>query len=230
MTAGGELIDLLLRDRRAALARVREASPGEVASATRIMVGTIAVCAAIVGAALGSYRGGAQIAFAAIKLPIVLRFGTAAVVSAPVLTAVGTALGRPPRLVHDLLVVITALAFGALVLVAGTPLLLLARAADVNYHATILLVVAVFSIAGLACLRVVAGGFPADGAPGRGAAVLALCAVFAVVGGQLAWALRAGHTWSAPRVRNDDVTFVHPLEGSLIDAVVDTARSTRRGW
>jgi hypothetical protein len=226
VTAGGELIDLLLRDRRAALARVREASPGEVASAARLMVGTIAVCAAIVGAALGSYRGGAQIAFAAIKLPIVL-LGTA-VVSAPVLTAIGTALGRPPRLVHDLLVVITALAFGALVLVAGTPLLLLARAADVNYHTTILLVVAVFAIAGLACLRVVVGGVPADGTPGRGAAVLALCAVFAVVGSQLAWSLRPYLV--RPASRNDDVTFVHPLEGGLVDAVVDTARSSRRGW
>jgi hypothetical protein len=229
----GALVDLLLRDRRAAIAKVRDASPADVAAIARVMVATIAVCAAIVGAVLGSYRGGAQIAFAAIKLPIVLL--GAAVLSAPVLTAVTAALGKPPRLVNDLVVVITALAFGALVLVAGTPLLMLARAGDVGYHATILLVVAVFAIAGLACLRVVIGGAapapaadPTAAAPGRTAAVLALCTVFAVVGGQLAWALRPYLV--RPASRNDDVTFVHPLEGSLIDAVVGTARSTQRGW
>ena len=58
----------------------------------RTMVATIAITMAIVGAALGSYRGGVQIAYAAIKLPLVL-LGTAAL-SAPALTAIGAALGR----------------------------------------------------------------------------------------------------------------------------------------
>jgi hypothetical protein len=226
VTAGAALVDLLLRDRRAALARVRDADPADLAGVVRAMVATIAVCAAIVGAALGSDRGGVQIAYAAVKLPVVML--GAAVLSAPALTAIGGALGRPVRLVHDLAVVITALAFGALVLVAGTPLLLLAHAAGVGYHATILLVVAVFAAAGLATLRVVVGAFAGDAAPGRRAGVLALCATLAVVGGQLAWALRPYLV--RPALRGQDAAFVEPREGSLIDAVFDTTRSTQRGW
>ena len=62
------MIDLLLRDREAMLARIRKGN--DVAAIMRTMIATIAVCMAIVGAALGSYRGGVQIAYAAIKLPI----------------------------------------------------------------------------------------------------------------------------------------------------------------
>jgi hypothetical protein len=224
--AGAPLVDLLLRDRRAAIARVRDAADVELPAIARVMVATIAVCAAIVGGTLGSDRGGLQIAFAAIKLPVVM-LGTA-VLSAPVLTAIGGALGRPVRLAHDLVVVITALAFGSLVLVAGTPLVLLAHAAAIGYHATILVVVAAFALAGIATLRLIAGAFAGDAAPGRGAAVLALCCVFAVVGGQLAWALRPYLV--RPARRDQDVAFVEPREGSLVDAIVDTVRSTRRGW
>jgi hypothetical protein len=117
-----ELIDLLLRDRRAMLARLH--GDADLAAILRTMIATIAVAMAIVGAALGSYRGGVQIAYAAIKLPIVL-LGTAAL-SAPALSAIGAALGRPSRLAADLALVMAALAFGALLLAACTPLILLA--------------------------------------------------------------------------------------------------------
>jgi len=75
------MIDLLLRDREAMLARIRQGA--DLAAIMRTMIATIAVTMAIVGAALGSYRGGVQIAYAAVKLPIVL-LGTAAL-SAPAL-------------------------------------------------------------------------------------------------------------------------------------------------
>ena len=87
------LIDQLLRDRDAMLARISAGQ--DLAAITRTMVATIAIAMAIVGAALGSYRGGVQIGFAAIKLPLVL-LGTAAL-SAPALTAIGAALGRRAR-------------------------------------------------------------------------------------------------------------------------------------
>ena len=87
------LIDQLLRDRDAMLARI--AAGRDLAAVTRAMVATIAIAMAIVGAALGSYRGGVQIGYAAIKLPLVL-LGTAAL-SAPALTAIGASLGRRAR-------------------------------------------------------------------------------------------------------------------------------------
>jgi hypothetical protein len=92
------LIDQLLRDRDGMIARIRKGA--ELATIMRTMIATIAICCAMVGAALGSYRGGVQIGYAAIKLPLVL-LGTAAL-SAPALTAIGAACGRRARSISNI--------------------------------------------------------------------------------------------------------------------------------
>ncbi|HEY0991041.1 MAG TPA: hypothetical protein VGD80_28510, partial [Kofleriaceae bacterium] len=213
------MIDLLLRDREAMLARIRKGS--DLAAIMRTMIATIAVCMAIVGAALGSYRGGAQIGYAAIKLPIVL-LGTAAL-SAPALSAIGAALGRPSRLSADLALVMAALAFGALLLAACTPLIMVGRALELDYHRMILATVAMFSIAGLAALRMVWRAVALEAAPGWRTAVAGLCVVFALVGGQLSWALRP----YLVRPRTPEAPFLRDVEGSLFDAVTGAFRSAR---
>jgi hypothetical protein len=212
------IIDLLLRDRRAMIERI---PGGDARPVLRTMIATIAVATAIAGAALGSYRGGIQIAYAAIKLPLVL-LGTAAL-SAPALTAIGAALGRRARLGADLALVMSALAFAALLLAACTPLILLGRALDVSYHDMILGTVAMFGVAGLAALRMVVAAVAAEDAPGWGSAVAGLCCVFVLVGGQLSWALRP----YLVRPRAPEPVFVRPLEGSLFDAVTGAFRSAR---
>ena len=213
------MIDLLLRDREAMLARIAKGS--ELAAIMRTMIATIAVTMAIVGAALGSYRGGVQIAYAAIKLPIVL-LGTAAL-SAPALSAIGAALGRPSRLSADLALVMAALAFGALLLAACTPLIMVGRALELDYHRMILATVAMFSIAGLAALRMVWRAVALEAAPGWRTAVAGLCVVFALVGGQLSWALRP----YLVRPRTPEAPFLRDVEGSLFDAVTGAFRSAR---
>lgn len=211
-------IDLLLRDRPRMLAQIKAGNVGEI---LRTMTLTIAVAMAVVGAALGSYRGGEQILYAAIKLPLVL-LGTAAL-SAPALTAIGAALGRRSRLVDDLALVMSALAFGALLLAACTPLVMLGRALDVSYHRMILMTVAMFSIAGLASLKMVVQALAAEQGPGWRSAIAGLCIVFVVVGGQLAWALRP----YLVRPRADEIVFVREVEGGLLDAVHGAIRSAR---
>jgi hypothetical protein len=187
---------------------------------------------AIVGAALGSYRGGVQIAYAGIKLPLVL-LGTAAF-SAPALTAISRALGRRSLLVNDLALVMSALAFGALLLVAGTPLILLGRALELSYHQMILMTVAMFGIAGLAALQLIIHAVSVEnldrvdelvGGRTRGwrTAVFGMCVVFAVVGGQLSWALRP----FLVRPRTEHVPFVRELEGSLFDSITGAFQSAR---
>src|SRR5262249_22209088 len=179
---------------------------------------------AAVGATLGSYRSGIQIAYAAIKLPLVL-LGTAAL-SAPALSAIGAALGRRSRLAVDLVLVTTALAFGALLLAACTPVILLFDALGMPYHNMILAIVAMFSIAGIASLRVVIGALAPQASAGWRTAVAGFCVVFALVGGQLSWALRP----YLVRPRADDVVFLHPInarEGSLFDAILTAAASAR---
>lgn len=216
---GPALIDQLLRDRGAILARI--ASGREHAAITRTMAVTIAVAMAIVGATLGCYRGGVQIGYAAIKLPAVL-LGTAAL-SAPALTSIGAALGRRARLSGDLALVITALAFGALLLAACTPLILLARAVELPYHRMFLCTVGMFALAGVASLRMIAQALARETGPGRTTALLGMCVVFALVGGQLAWALRP----YLVRPRTPDVPFVRDVEGSLFDAISGAVRSAR---
>jgi hypothetical protein len=213
------VIDLLLRDRAQLLARIRAGD--DVAPVLRTMIVTIAVAMAVVGAALGSYRGGVQIAYAAVKLPMVL-LGTAAL-SAPALSAIGAALGRRSRLGADLALVMAALAFGALLLAACAPLVLLGRALELSYHRMILGTVLLFAVAGLASLHVIVGAVAGEGAPGGRCAIAGLCLVFALVGGQLAWALRP----YLVRPRAPEPMFVRPVEGSLFDAVTGAFRSAR---
>jgi hypothetical protein len=216
-------IDLLLRDREVMLARIRAGT--NLAAILKVMVATIAVTMAIVGAALGSYRGGVQIAYAAVKLPLVL-LGTAAL-SAPTLTAIGRAVGRRSNLAQDLTLVMSALAFGALMLVAGTPLILLGRAIDLTYHQMILMTVTMFGIAGLAALHMIIRAVSVeslrDGTRGWRMAVLGLVIVFVTIGGQLSWALRP----YLVRPRTPDVPFVRALEGSLFDAISGAFQSAR---
>lgn len=221
LPAGSSLgvIDLLLRDRPAMLARIRSgADPKPILVA---MIGTIAVAMAVVGAAIGSYRGGAQIAYAAVKLPLVL-LGTA-VLSAPTLTAIGAALGRRARFATDFALVMSALAFGALMLAACTPLILLGQAMGLDYHDMTLLMVVLFGIAGVGALSMVIRGVAAEQAPGGAAAIAALCCVFMLVGAQLAWALRP----YLVRPRTEEVPFVRELEDSLFDSIVTTFDSAR---
>jgi hypothetical protein len=213
------LIDLLLRDRAGALARLR--AGGDLKPVLAAMVVTIAASMAIVGAALGSYRGGIQIAYAAIKLPLVL-LGAAAL-SAPALSAIGAALGRRSRLSADLALVMSAVAFGALLLAATTPLILLGRALELDYHRMIVGTVGAFTIAGCATLRVIVQGVTAEQAPGWRSAIAGLCCVFALVGAQLAWAMRP----YLVRPRAPEVPFVRAVEGGLLDAVWTTIQSAR---
>ncbi len=213
------LIDLLLRDRAGTLARIRAGA--ELRPILATMVATIAVSMAIVGAALGSYRGGIQIAYAAVKLPLVL-LGAAAL-SAPALSAIGAALGRRSRLSADLALVMSAVAFGALLLAATTPLILLGRAIELDYHRMIASTVLAFTVAGCATLRMIVQGVAAEDAPGWRSAVAGMCCVFALVGAQLAWAMRP----YLVRPRAPEVPFVREVEGTLFDAIATTFESAR---
>ncbi len=212
-------IDLLLRDRTAMLARIEAGT--ELPAILKTMTATIAITMLIVGAALGSYRGGMQIVYAGVKLPLVL-LGTAAL-SAPALSAIGAALGRRERLASDLALVMAALAFGSLLLVACTPLIMLGHAMQLEYHRMILVTVGMFAVAGLAALRFVWRGVERTGGAGWRTAIAGLCVVFSLVGGQLAWALRP----YLVRPRADDVVFVRDVEGSLLDAITQTFDSAR---
>lgn len=213
------LVDQLLRNRAAILARIDRGH--DLTALARTMIVTIAVSTALVGASIGSYRGGVQIAYAAIKVPLVLLLTAA--LCAPTLTALNLALGRPASLPRDLARFLAALGFGSLVLLAEAPLLLLARSIELDYHRTTLLLVGCFAVAGGASVSMLGAALLRTAARSAGAVLAAALAVFALVGGQMAWTLRP----YLVRPRTPDAPFVRDLEGSLYESVLDTARSAR---
>ena len=218
--AGGlVLVDQLLRDRAGVLARVREGD--ELVPLVRTLVITIVAGAALAGAAMGSFRGGVQIAYAAVKLPIALLITAA--LCAPALAALGRALGRPASLARELALVVTALATGTLVLVALVPVMLVARAVDVAYHASILLTVGCGGVAGAVAIAVLVSGVRQTSMRDVMIVVATFTMVFATVGAQVAWTLRP---WLV-RPRTEEAPFVRAIEGSLYDAVLGSARSAR---
>ena len=217
--SGLGLVDQLLRDRRSVLARIERGE--RLAELMRVFVLTIVVGAAITGAAMGSFRGGMQIVYAAAKLPVALL--VTAALCAPALTAIGRAVGRPASLATDVALVITALATGALVMVALVPVMLVARAIELPYHASILMTVCCGGLSGLVSIAVMAAGLHRVSGKDAGLVLALFATVFAAVGAQAAWTSRP---WLV-RPRTPDVPFVRAVEGSLYDAVLGSTRSAR---
>lgn len=219
---GLALVDRLLRAPGTVLDRIErgEALP-DLARTTAI---SIAVCAAMLGATLGVYRGGLQILYAAIKLPLVLLL--TAGLTAPVLTALDVAVGGRGDLRRDVAAVLVALASTALLMAAAAPVIMLAGQLGVGYHGLILLTVGCCAVAGLAGLTLFARALARRGR-GRLLVGMAFLTVCGVVGCQLAWTLRP---WVV-RPRTVEVPFVRPIEGGFLDAVggaYDSARGIYR--
>jgi len=221
LSATGALatIDALLRDRDAVLARIRRGLG--LAELGRCALLTVALACAIFGAAVGMHRGGVQILFAAIKFPLVMLFTAA--IAAPCLTAFNAALDRPYAVRKDVALMLSALAFGALLLLAQAPLLLLAALLGLGYHAFILLTFCCAALAGIGCAAVLARGIASQSHRHAKIAVVALLAVLSAVGGQMAWTLRP----YVVRPRTPEVPFLRQIEGNLLESVLTSSRSAR---
>lgn len=210
-------VENLLRDRPALYGAVDRDEDSQ--NIMRAMLLTILVGSAVFGAAIGSYRGGVQTFYAALKFPIVL-LATAAI-CAPVLTTLEMALGHPARPRRDLVLVATAMATGAMWLVTLAPLIVLAVVFEVDYHRFILLLAGSFALAGGAALSMLKGGLRKLMGGATLGRSLTLLTVFALVGMQMAWTLRP----YLVRPRAQVVPFVRSLDGSLVDALVNSIRS-----
>jgi len=180
--------------RRLDLERLRQVRPLGI----RTSIVTIACCGAAYGAALGAWNGGRLAAYAAAKLPIVLLATTA--VTLVFNTAAAGVIGRRARLRDVAAVTLSGMAVASMLLASLVPVILLfdvslppAGAGSRTTHNLLYLLhtVAVAS-AGLAgvgvmwrALRSLSGSGPT--------AFRILCVwlvSMAVVGGEVAWALR----------------------------------------
>ena len=161
-------------------------SDRDVASIARTALVTLAVAAMAFGAAVGSWRGGKQIAFAALKMPIAI-LGTLAI-AAPAFYVLAAIFGRPWALRPVLALLLSAGARFALVLLALTPPLWLTI--DFGAPCPLVKVAATigYGLAGLAGLEVLVRGL--GHGRGRGLTIGLFVAVFLLIGGQNAWVLR----------------------------------------
>lgn len=217
MTSPWTYIEFLLRDRGSFYEAVER--DAHTQTIMRAMLLTIFVGAAVFGAAIGSYRGGIQTFYAAVKFPLVLL--ASAAICAPVLTTLELALGYRANWRRDLILVTSAIATGAMWLVTLAPLIVLADVFELSYHRFILLLAGSFALSGCAALLMLGQGIrrlSAVASTGRSAVLLT---VFAIVGMQMSWTFRP----YVVRPRAQTVPFVRSLDGSLAEALMNSVRS-----
>lgn len=173
--------------------------------------------AAVFGGVVGSFRGGMQIAFSAVKLPLGLL--ATLVVSVPAFHALSVGFGGRPRFNTVAALTLSAAARAALVLLGFAPLLWLAVDRGLGYHASVLLASSMYLGAGLAALGIILKGL---GGSVRAWATAAACGlVFFGVLGQTAWMLRPFFG----RPAQTTVPFVRAREGSFADALKRSSKS-----
>ena len=207
----------LLRDPSETAARCTEER--ELASLARSSLASLVLGAAVLGGVLGSFRGGAQIPLAAIKLPLVLLVTLA--VSAPAFHALANTLGVRWSFRTVVALALAASARAALVLAALAPPLWLAMDCGLGYHGCALAAVAVVALGGLvgASLVVRALGATASGV----ASGLACACVFLAVLAQASW---IGRPYLV-RPRTEDMVIVRAAEGTFLESIGTSSRSVR---
>lgn len=180
-------------------------------AAPRVLLVAVA-SAALFGAVVGSYRGGAQIAFAALKMPLLLLIPL--VVALPAVGALFHVAGRPVAAQRLSMAGLVAVARTALVAVAAAPVVWLAFDGGVVYHGAIVLLAGVLVLAGAAGLPSVARGLGPPTARTRIAALVSVV-LLAAVTAQTGWVLRP--FVARPRA---EVTLLRPIEGDVLGSLV----------
>ncbi len=208
-------IDLLLRDPDEAARRSMAAE--SLRALVMTSLGTIVLGGAVFGAVVGSFRGGMQVVYASLKLPIALVM--VMVITVPAVHAIGAALGQKWTFQTVTALCLASLGRGALVLFAVAPILYLAIDLGLQYHTTALMAVLAFGLAGIASLGILLRGIALPRA--RVAGALAMALVFVAVSGQTSWILRP---WLL-RPRTEDVPFLRAPEGGFIESIATSTRS-----
>jgi hypothetical protein len=209
------LLGRLLRDPDAIARDCRE--DRDVREVGAVSLAAIAVGAAAFGGAIGSYRGGAQILYAGLKIPLAMLLTLA--IAAPAFHGLAAALGRPWPMRSVVALALAAAGRASLLLLAFAPALWLMLDFGVGYHAAALLATGAYAVSGLAALGVLVRGL--DPGPGRLLTAASFVAIFFAAGGQTSWILRP----YLVRPRTEDVPFLRAREGSFDEAVRKSTRS-----
>lgn len=189
----------------------------DVKRSALVAISALVFGAAVFGATLGSFRGGVQIVFAALKLPLVLL--ASLVLCVPALYATGALLGRAWPLRVVVAFTLAAAGRAGLLLFAASPLLWLAFDCGLPYHLSILVTSFAYGLSGVAALGVILRAI----GRGRGRALAGAISIsiFLAANAQTGWLLRP----FLLRPRASSVPFARSLEGSFTDAIYLSGRS-----
>src|SRR5262249_14193999 len=146
----------------------------DVARIAKNALVAVATGAAIFGGVVGSWHGGRQIAFAAVKMPVVML--ATLILCVPAFYAVAAVFGRPWRFRAVVSLALVAGARFALVLLASAPALWLTINLGASYHATKLVAALAYALAGFAALTLLLRGL-GDG-PGKRLTIGLFMAIF----------------------------------------------------
>jgi hypothetical protein len=192
----------------------------EIAKVSLLAVGAGAT---MFGAVIGTFHGGAQIVFSAVKMPLALL--GALIVAAPAFFAFAAACGRywPPRSLFALALIAGARA--ALVLFAAAPVFGLLINLNAPYDVIKLAAALVYVLAGLSALLALLSGLGPE--KGRALAVGGFAVVFLLGGAQSAWLLRP---YLCEPTDTTPLAFIkHRTEGGVAGAVGRSAARIVRG-
>ena len=210
------MLDELLRSPQAVAERVRQREdlrPLVVAALLALVLG-----AGTFGAVLGSARGGLQLGYSALKLPLSVLITLCLCV--PAFAAIARGLGRSIDFGGVVGLSLSAAGRAALVLLAFAPAVWFALDRGIGYHASVLLSAVCYGAAGLSALRVMQSGLGRDA---RGIGILVCCAaVLLPTGAQSAWMMRP----FIGRPAQAHVPFLRAKESSFADAVYRSAFSS----
>lgn len=184
--------------------------PAALAWAVPRLVAVTAGSAALVGAVIGSYRGGVQIPYVALKAPLL--YGVPLVVGLPAARALFAAFGAEVSWARLAVAGLAGVARAAVLAAALGPALWLFYSLGPGYHLAICAMVALLAAAGGPGLLTVARAVPAGRARVLGGAASLL--VLGLVTAQTGWLLR-------PFVARPTaaVTLFRPVEGDVFGSL-----------
>ena len=215
-----QLLDRILRAPGAVAGQCEAERDLDAVARTALL--TLLASATTFGASVGAWRGGRQILFAALKMPLGI-VGTF-VLAAPAFYALSAVFGRTWPLRSVLALMLAAGARFALVLLATTPPLWLTINFGAPYEAIQLAATAAYGLAGLAGLELLLRGIGA-GPSGR-AAIALFVGVFLLIGAQSAWVLRPYLGAPGP---NAPPPFTRAREGGLVGQLTQALRGLGGG-
>ncbi|MFT4623233.1 MAG: hypothetical protein ACI8PZ_001889 [Myxococcota bacterium] len=211
-----KLVAEVLRDPQAVVERASD--PAEFAVDVPRLLGIGVVGLALFGAIVGSYRGGPQVAFAAVKMPLLLLLPT--VVALPAVRSLWAALGAEASWLRLGAAGLVGVARTAVLAAALGPVLWLVYSLGTGYHLSVLLLALALVVVGVPGVSVVGRVLPTAGAEARAAALVSALLLGAITA-QTGWLLR-------PFVARPtaSISFLRPVEEDIFSSLFATALSS----